>query len=229
MRPDALQADLAAAAKVPPGEESTSPVNIGFASLGAIGLAPGVFRKAKEKSAALFDGAASRGNAMSSPKVWTFAEWLEDIDMSKTIAHTLLEETRERTTADGATIEVDELSMVMDLVAEHPKLDEVVKERLMGGMNELVDFLVRKLIALAVTGASPQVQPNEKFTLNEALVSKPDGLADYYGGLESKIGPPSHDVFEAVEEEVIAIFRSECADSLPTLPHLNGKPACANT
>lgn len=178
-------------------------------------MVPGLLKKKVVNTRNLFsklDDAS--GPAKEIPHDWTLAAWLEDIGVTGVIANFLFERAEERRFDDpsrsveedasrmpGKT-EADELSKVLELVNESAKLEEVVRQRILNGVDEMTDFVVRRLLSLASRAAEPPPEPIEKFTLNEGLVSKPaDNLQVYYGGLEAKLGMPDLDTYGSVEKE----------------------------
>lgn len=241
MRPDALQADLAAAAATrsplkqravglagalsgsPPSDKPANSI----AGVSLAMSAPGLLRKKAANTKQLFEMNDSQDPAMDKPKSWTFAAWLDNIGMSGVLANALLEQTLERrvddlskSTSDGAQQKInehDELSKVLNLVAENTKLNDVIKTRILDRIDDITDFVARKLVSLAAKAAEPPPQPIEKFTLNEALVAMPgDTLEAYYKGLEAKVGPPDRAIYETVEAE-----HTEREDSQSTFSSLS--------
>jgi hypothetical protein len=215
MRPDALQADLAAAAasRSPIKQhESAGKSSSSIAGLSVAMMAPKLLREKAANTKQLFEQMNnSKDPAMSNPKAWTFAAWLDNVGTSGVLADALLERTLDpsrstsTSTSAGANQkggDDDELSKVLSLVAENTKLHDVVKARILNSIDELTEFVSRRLISLAGRASEPPPQPIEKFTLNEALVGMPgDSLEAYYIGLEARLGPPDRAVYETVESE----------------------------
>ena len=113
---------------------------------------------------------------MNKPKTWTFAAWLDNIGTSGVLANAVLERTLERrfddpsrATSDGPQQNIneeDELTKVLNLVAENTKLNDVIKTRILNGIDEITEFVARRLVSLAAKAGEPSPQPIEKITLN---------------------------------------------------------------
>lgn len=144
-RPEALHEDIAAAESLDAAKKATSNP---FGNVAAIALAPTMFRKnAGHKPAAPQLTAA----VQSSPKVWTFAAWLENEGIAQLIAQALVgDKLADFEDADGGEKTMDEMWAARELVSEHgDHLDKELRRRLVETTRSIGEYLAPKLRGVA--------------------------------------------------------------------------------
>jgi hypothetical protein len=155
--PDTLHGHVAAAAAAHPPDAPALDSKSSFHELARIAQSPVKFRKSfsQKETAKLFQEMEAASTAKKKPKVWTFAEWLEDIDISELVSSALL--TGRATTKDPVEQYAeasDELKMVREVLSEdigRNVLKETISTRLQEAVEDLTEYIVPRLLALVLS------------------------------------------------------------------------------
>jgi hypothetical protein len=127
---------------------------------------------------------------------WTAAKWLDATGVTSPLASAIL---GHKTPGDS----VAELAEMRRLgsKAGSTELREILRERIIAGVDAIVDQLLPKLHEFAKSEAVTGADLHEKFASADNFKLSYGGLSTFFGGLEAKIGPPDPNVYAAMSAE----------------------------